>query len=437
VAKEQLKTLNLKDITVDPRLQMRVHVDPKEIEDLVEALELKKERDEEPVLDGDGKIPVVFQQGTTNWLADGFKRHAAYGRFGAKKMQCVVRPGGFEDARRFAWSANATHGKKRTREDMERAVLDCLEANPNESNVVISRLCTVSEFFVRTVKKNNPTSIESKSTERVGLDGRTINTANIGKKPVAPTEHPPTQDDGRPWQGGPQHGPSDGPDSSDARTSEPPEFDPDDWRTHPLTRLKECHLPSATIRYLAERAAMPSGDGLTCLGDVADALEEGHDVGLGTNQEKVRAFLEDLARAEAGVDEEEKPAKRKQTTKGEALADALGKPVPSHLRDVFGDPWLEDLLAKAEGWQKAMQSKAIAAALSGKAAAYGYLRAGDALKHLANAIDAVEQFAAALKAGTFHAVHPRCEGKGCKDCRSVGAVPEWRYEELLSQGRWE
>jgi hypothetical protein len=58
-----------------------------------------------------------------------------------------------------------------------------------------------------------------------------------------------------------------------------------------------------------------------------------------------------------------------------------------------------------------------------------FLRLGDA-------VQALEQAHTALGQAVPYAVHARCGGQGCPDCRNQGYVPEWRHFELCQQGVW-
>jgi hypothetical protein len=73
-----------------------------------------------------------------------------------------------------------------------------------------------------------------------------------------------------------------------------------DWRDRPLADLK---LPKRTLKHLTERATMPDGSGVEDVGDVWDAIEEAHDLGLGELQERVRGQIEAWRTEQAAEDE--------------------------------------------------------------------------------------------------------------------------------------
>jgi uncharacterized ParB-like nuclease family protein len=67
---------------------------------------------------------VVFYDGDTYWLADGFHRHAAHVKAGREEIGADVREGGQREAIQYSLGANETHGLRRTRADKRKAVGD-------------------------------------------------------------------------------------------------------------------------------------------------------------------------------------------------------------------------------------------------------------------------------------------------------------------------
>jgi len=57
--------------------------------------------------------------------------------------------------------------------------------------------------------------------------------------------------------------------------------------------------------------------------------------------------------------------------------------------------------------------------------------------HLEKAVACLEDARAHLENGVPHAVHPKCGGKGCADCRHAGWVPQTLLLELETTGRWQ
>jgi hypothetical protein len=130
---------------------------------------------------------VVFYDGSDYWLADGFHRVKAAEQADVEQIAVDVHQGTQADAQWYSFAANKVHGLRRTNDDKQRAVKAAL-AHPNgagKSNSQIARHVGVDEGTVRNWRdKMQATSEIPKSTARTGSDGRTINTANIGRKPA-------------------------------------------------------------------------------------------------------------------------------------------------------------------------------------------------------------------------------------------------------------
>ena len=65
---------------------------------------------------------VVYHDGSTYWLADGFHRWLARNRRQEPTIEADVRPGGRVDALLYALAANAEHGLPRTPADKRKCV---------------------------------------------------------------------------------------------------------------------------------------------------------------------------------------------------------------------------------------------------------------------------------------------------------------------------
>jgi uncharacterized ParB-like nuclease family protein len=140
-------------------------------------------------LEADVKLPPmdVFHDGTDYWLADGFHRYHAHSRAGYGHIDAKVHQGTQADAQWFSFGANRAHdaaGLRRTNDDKRRAVLAAL-AHPKAeamSNRLIAEHVGVSEFMVRNHRgEMEATAIISQVTPRLGRDGKTYDTSNIGK----------------------------------------------------------------------------------------------------------------------------------------------------------------------------------------------------------------------------------------------------------------
>lgn len=99
---------------------------------------------------------VVYFDDQTNWLADGFHRLAAAKLLGWKRIKAEVRRGDQRDALLHSASSNTTHGLRRSNADKRRAVGILLaDAEWSKwSSREIARRCGVSESFVRSVRES-------------------------------------------------------------------------------------------------------------------------------------------------------------------------------------------------------------------------------------------------------------------------------------------
>ena len=130
---------------------------------------------------------VFFDVETQQYImADGFHRLLAH--LQAKpneQIQIEQYFGTAEDARWFAICANKTHGLKRSNEDKRNAVTQAL-LHPNGagmSDSMIAEHVGVVQTTVLRIRKSLETEGRlMQRISRIGKDGRTINTSNIGKK---------------------------------------------------------------------------------------------------------------------------------------------------------------------------------------------------------------------------------------------------------------
>lgn len=129
---------------------------------------------------------VVFYDGKTYWLGDGFHRVFAAQRNKAKNIAADVRQGTLRDAVLHSVSANAGHGLRRTQDDKRRAILTLL--NDPEwrkwTDRSIATKCAVDHKTVASLRKghlgNSPDGgkAEPRKTERNGK-AHTVTTAPI------------------------------------------------------------------------------------------------------------------------------------------------------------------------------------------------------------------------------------------------------------------
>lgn len=128
---------------------------------------------------------VVFHDGSTYWLADGFHRVMAATRAGSEWLTAEVRRGTKRDAILYSVGANSTHGLQRTNADKRRSVEMLLAdeewASWNDSE--IARRCAVSRDLVHRCRPSLAESASEKPptkyTNKHGTES-VMHTQNIG-----------------------------------------------------------------------------------------------------------------------------------------------------------------------------------------------------------------------------------------------------------------
>lgn len=164
--------LALSDLRLDGGTQPRAYIDSETVDAYAESI----------LAGAKFPPPVVFYDGASHWLADGFHRVHAHMKLATHAIDCDVRQGTQRDAVLYSLGANATHGKPRTNADKRRAVEVLLrdEEWSRRSNEWIAEKCAVSPPFVGKMRADAAPT-QNVLSERAGRDGRVTNTANIGK----------------------------------------------------------------------------------------------------------------------------------------------------------------------------------------------------------------------------------------------------------------
>lgn len=172
-------SFDLNKIVRDERAQPRVKLN----EEVVKAYEAMMREE-----GGWGPFPEVIVFGPTDegiyYLADGFHRLEAATRAKVELVRASIKPGGLRQAILHSVGANATHGLRRTNADKRKAV-ETLLLDPEwarMSDTWIAKQAAVSQPTVSKVRQELVSTHKVlESTERVGQDGRVLQTANIGK----------------------------------------------------------------------------------------------------------------------------------------------------------------------------------------------------------------------------------------------------------------
>jgi ParB-like nuclease family protein len=150
-------------IRTDGGTQTRERIDAATVESYADAMQ------------SGAKFPatVVFYDGATYWLADGFHRVAAAKSIGVEKLECEVQQGDKRAAILHSVGANSQHGFRRTNGDKRRAVVVLLSDDEwaAKSDRWIAERCGVSHTFVQSTR-GQLASVAS-SRPRLGQDGKT------------------------------------------------------------------------------------------------------------------------------------------------------------------------------------------------------------------------------------------------------------------------
>jgi hypothetical protein len=130
--------VKLSDITADDDLQPRALIKSAVVDEYAEAMQR-----------GESFPPVIlFNDGATYWLADGYHRFKAAQKAEIGSLSAEIRSGTKLDALKFALSANATHGLRRSSVDKRRAVLIALKEFGDLSNRELGRMVKVDDKTV-------------------------------------------------------------------------------------------------------------------------------------------------------------------------------------------------------------------------------------------------------------------------------------------------
>lgn len=176
--------MKLSQIKVDAGLQLRAKLNEQAIEDYAH------------VLREGGKMPpvVLFHDGTTYHLADGWHRYFAHKKAGFEIIDADVREGTRRDAIYYALSANAKNGLHRTNEDKIKAVMTMIDDVEwgEKSDREIAVACAVSHPFVARLRKAEGKQPDMIAVKRGDVEYKL---PNIAKKVKDEPEMQPEEED--------------------------------------------------------------------------------------------------------------------------------------------------------------------------------------------------------------------------------------------------
>lgn len=170
----RLENLEIATIVRDPRLQSRVQMNGATVE------EYREDKRNGAVLP---PVTIIIVDGKS-YLVEGWHRIEAAILEGETHILANVQDGTWKDAVLVSAKANSTHGLRRSNADKIRAaemvftLPECVLMSDRD----ISRLIGVSQPTVSAVRHRlESESVIPRSAVRKGTDGRTINTAKIGR----------------------------------------------------------------------------------------------------------------------------------------------------------------------------------------------------------------------------------------------------------------
>ena len=180
----KIDQLPIAAIIADPECQLRAACSGATVQEYSEAL----------VAGATFPPVIVFSDGDSYWLSDGFHRFEAHQSAGLAEINAEIRNGDLRDAKLFAAGANADHGLRRTQADKRSAILVLL-TDPewrNWSDKEIARRTATSDKTVAKVRRE--LSGEGVNAE-IRVEERTFITRHgTEAKRRVPTNPSPTAD---------------------------------------------------------------------------------------------------------------------------------------------------------------------------------------------------------------------------------------------------
>lgn len=177
-----IETISISDLDRNG-LQIRVALDESTVAEYAEAMQNR------------AKFPPVkvFCDGAKFYLADGFHRVEAAARAGFRKVKADTEAGSYVDALRFALSANAEHGLRRTNADKRRSLETAWEhrrelfGEHDPTAELLAQMCGVSYNTTQNFYRDLAASAAPLTPKRVAKDGKSY---TVPSRP--PTRHAPT-----------------------------------------------------------------------------------------------------------------------------------------------------------------------------------------------------------------------------------------------------
>lgn len=150
--------MQIDKIRIDGGTQPRTSIDQQVVADYAEVYSAKGRFN---------TLPVVFWDGASNWLGDGFHRLHAALHAGLRELEVDQRVGTQRDAVLYSLGANASHGLRRSVEDKRKAVRTMLDdpAWRKWSNRQIAEACAVTHPFVASMRDSASRAADAASAQ--------------------------------------------------------------------------------------------------------------------------------------------------------------------------------------------------------------------------------------------------------------------------------
>ena len=158
-----IASILINDIEVATALQARVRMSEHVLQEYAALM-----------MEGVDFPPVVlFDDGKTKYLVDGFHRIHAAKRIGRDRIQAEIHHGNKHEGFMYSLGVNAAHGLQRSNEDKRHCVMRLLDDFEyiDKSDREIADLCAVSHTFVGKIRSGNKTA----SLRKSNLTGKTVN----------------------------------------------------------------------------------------------------------------------------------------------------------------------------------------------------------------------------------------------------------------------
>ena len=164
--------VKLQNIELDASIQCRASIKTESVNEYAERM-----------TEGDEFPPVeLFGTAAACWIGDGWHRVLAARQIGAVDIEATMHDGGRGEALKYALSANAANGLRRTNLDKRRCVEIALKEWPQLSSRAVAELCGVGHEMVDAAR---PQVAETANSKRTGTDGKQYPAARQRREPSA------------------------------------------------------------------------------------------------------------------------------------------------------------------------------------------------------------------------------------------------------------